>query len=768
MKTLFIFPPGWNPSSPYLALPILKSYIQNFTSASITIKDVNLEFFEYIFDEEYLRYCLNKITFDNLPEYKRNSILLFRDSISEIEYAKGVIRTEEYLNPSVKIHVDAILSNAIYIINAAWDGLKISFNGIDLKYDKCNSLDVYNACEDYGANPFIEFYYSNLIPFINKMGVEFLGLSVTGHSQLISSLTLCKMVKKYCPCVKHISLGGNYITRASEMICNCGYFNEGFFDSIMLYDGEISCKELTQALIDGSSLKEVHNIIYYENQRWLKTEFITNDIVNTCTPDFSDLPLNKYFAPATIYPIFTSRSCYNKCAFCTIPNATSGRYRALPLEDVTKNIKILKDKYNAQFITIVDETFDITRMVKFANALLSEHIKIYWYCETRFSPQISYETCELLYKSGCRQIQFGLESYNQRVLDKMGKHTKIEWIDNAIDNCFKAKIPVHLFFFTGFPTETFEEALNTYQYTSKKVADSQLKYNIVSSRGYGTFGLEIGSTVYLQPEKFGVTLINNSKENDLRLNLDYNVETGLSQKESEELVNSQNLREGFLKKNTLGVELPFVDFVPEIHMVIKAKDSHELFSKKVSYVLSDDSVLNALEKDKICIPNWISIVKSKTSLYFYNSHLNQVYVLPLIYVKGNICTGESVWYTTFFVEEKEMLMHLALLHHFSFIEIENIDKRDVILIENTILCKSNDLQQYYNNILDEWIIHNIISRDTVAVSKLSYKLLELFDEPLSFGDFIELLKKSGIELSKIKLFKLINYYLQHDIIYALD
>ena len=49
MKTLFIFPPGWNPSSPYLALPILKSYLQNTISADITIKDANLEFFEYIF-----------------------------------------------------------------------------------------------------------------------------------------------------------------------------------------------------------------------------------------------------------------------------------------------------------------------------------------------------------------------------------------------------------------------------------------------------------------------------------------------------------------------------------------------------------------------------------------------------------------------------------------------------------------------------------------------------------------------------------------------
>ncbi len=115
-----------------------------------------------------------------------------------------------------------------------------------------------------------------------------------------------------------------------------------------------------------------------------------------------------------------------------------------------------------------------------------------------------------------------------------------------------------------------------------------------------------------------------------------------------------------------------------------------------------------------------------------------------------------------------MLIHLTLLYHFSFIRIENADRKAVILNDNTILYKSTHLQQYYNNFLDEWVLHNIISKDTVAVSKLSFKLLELFNKPLSFGDFIKLLKKNNIELSHLRLVELIEYYLKHDIIYALN
>lgn len=767
MKSLLVFPPGWNPSSPYLALPVLKSYIQNTTDVEVDIRDINLEFFEFILDENYLRFCLEKIDFKNIPEYKRNSILLFEGSISEIEYAKKMIRSEEYLNSQVKTHVDAILSNAIYIINAAWEGLKISFNGIELKYDRCSSSNVFEACSDDTANPFIEFYSLKVIPLINEMKVEFLGLSVTGHSQLISSLTLCKMVKENCPCVKHISLGGNYITRVKDMICECGRFNEGFFDSIMLYDGEISCRELIQALAGKTSLKDVHNIVYYDGSNWVQTQFLMNDLLNMYAPDFSGFPLNRYLAPATIFPIYTSRSCYNKCAFCTIPNATTGHYREIPLEIVVKNIKTLKNKYSADFICIVDETFDISRMLKFAQALLAANIKIYWYCETRFSPKITYEACKVLYKSGCRQIQFGLESYNQRVLDKMEKHTRIEWIDSAINNCLRAKIPVHLFFFTGFPTETFEEAINTYQYTRRKLAESQLKYNMMSSRGYGTFGLEIGSTVQLHPENFGVILKRNSQNNDLRLNLDYDVEAGLSRKQSEALVKSQNLREGFSTKDTEEYELPFVDYIPAVHMVIKAKEAYELFSKNISYVLSKETLTRVLEKNKIYIPKWISVVRDKDSFLFYNNRLNQIYVLPEKYIKKDVCTNEFILYNKIFTNQKDLFIHLAVMHHFSFMEIENYDIKQINLEDETILCKAEDIRQYYNSTLREWIINNKISGDTVAVSKLSYKLLELFREPLTLADFIEILKRNDIRLSSEKLYALIKYYLQHDIIYAL-
>lgn len=43
-KTLLVFPPGWSPVGPYLALPVLKSYLQEVEQYKVDIVDLNVDF----------------------------------------------------------------------------------------------------------------------------------------------------------------------------------------------------------------------------------------------------------------------------------------------------------------------------------------------------------------------------------------------------------------------------------------------------------------------------------------------------------------------------------------------------------------------------------------------------------------------------------------------------------------------------------------------------------------------------------------------------
>lgn len=765
MKTLFVFAPGWNPCGPYLALPIIKSYLHNVYNIDVDIRDFNVDFFDYILSKKYLKKCINDFDFENASAKVRNTVQMFSYCVDMVENAKEQMRSYDYTIAETRKHVDAVISNAFYIINNSNPGLKISFNSIELKYNRNYSQSVFDACFDEQANPFIEFYKNNIIDFIYKENYECVGISLAGHTQLIPALTLCRLIKKSCPKVKHITLGGNYITRVAEKLCANPQL-ASLFDSLSLYDGEISCSELLYALEHDHLLSDVHNIMYRDGNAFKKTELKTNNIINFYTPDFDGFPVDKYFSPELILPIYTSRCCYNKCAFCTIPNATMGKYRVIPIKVVVENIKSLQSKYKTHFFSIVDETFDINRMIEFASELLKEKIDIYWYCETRITKDFSQDKCNLLYKSGCRLIQFGIESYNQRVLDKMNKNIDVTLIDKTIDECLSAGISVHMFFFTGFPTETYEEALRTYQFTEKKLSESEFKYGIISSRGYGTFGLEIGSTVWNENKDFGIVPLANSIYEDLKLDYDYVVSSGLTQQQSERLVSAQRLRDGKLTYSDMDFELPWMDLVPEAHMVINATlNRNHTKNKQCTLLLTIEYIKSHSQYKFYSIVKGVSLTYTTNKIIFYNSHLYRAFSIPRtmsVYVTKN-----QIDLTTCY--DENYIYYIILLEHFEFIksEFKDIPFIDFSQIENYNLKKSNELVAHFNSDLREWTLSNYITRSSITLNEFTYKLIDLFKVPIKIQDIYNILSKYDILYSKDKLYELIVQCIRHDIIYAL-
>jgi len=75
---------------------------------------------------------------------------------------------------------------------------------------------------------------------------------------------------------------------------------------------------------------------------------------------------------------------------------------------------------------------------------------------------INEELITIMRKSGCVQIDFGVESGNQRILDEIiGKKTNITQITEAFALAKKHKIRTLANFMLGFPTETYQELKDT-------------------------------------------------------------------------------------------------------------------------------------------------------------------------------------------------------------------------------------------------------------------------------------------------------------------
>jgi hypothetical protein len=111
----------------------------------------------------------------------------------------------------------------------------------------------------------------------------------------------------------------------------------------------------------------------------------------------------------------------------------------------------------------------------------------------------------MLYEGGCRVLQFGFESGNQRVLDLMRKGNKMDVVAEIFKNMKKAGLNACTSWFIGFPTETRSEALDTYRFIHEH------RDVICLSVYTGTFMIGGDTDVVLNPNRYGIHVTPNDR-----------------------------------------------------------------------------------------------------------------------------------------------------------------------------------------------------------------------------------------------------------------
>lgn len=488
-----IFPPGWTPTSPYLALPLLKGYAKQH-SIDMEIRDYNIEFYDWILKNDIInRYLLlakkesfdlnKKALLDNfeIDRYKNLfKILMYEDYLSEIEKWKEKFKNAKSAQSYSML--SKIILTAFDLVGL-YNDMKISLNSIDSKiYKLTNPHDLSTFVSN--DNLFLDFYKStNLLDGIRE---NVIGFSITSRSQLASGIVACKYIKENYPS-KTVYLGGNFITR----VFNGNFSDEiisplfDYIDFVNLYEGETFIDYLD--MVDD--LSEIPNLVMRRRGKIIRTKVVKINYCEYIVPDFDGFALNKYFTPELVLPLLSSKNCYSHCAFCTIPFSSSNRnYHQYSIDKIVSTMDILRDKYNTHYFMFNDEVFSIQRIIEMARYLKGNHRDYKWYCESRFDTPLTDAQAKEIYDGGCMHIQFGLESYNQRVIDKMNKKINVSNVDAIVETLLRNNVSVHLFAIFGFPTETLEEMNNTKKYLLDFMKKSHEKYHIENATiGYGTF-----------------------------------------------------------------------------------------------------------------------------------------------------------------------------------------------------------------------------------------------------------------------------------------
>lgn len=168
------------------------------------------------------------------------------------------------------------------------------------------------------------------------------------------------------------------------------------------------------------------------------------------------------------FPILSSRGCVFWCNYCPY-KAHYGKWRQRTPENIIKEIKYLKEKYNVKGLLFRDPlfTYDKDRAKKIAELIMQENLDIEWACETHFD-FLDKELIDTLFKSGLRSINVGIESSDQDILKKATrKSAATEKQNQIVSYCHKKGIRIAAFYILGLPDDTEQSILKTIDYAKK-------------------------------------------------------------------------------------------------------------------------------------------------------------------------------------------------------------------------------------------------------------------------------------------------------------
>lgn len=159
--------------------------------------------------------------------------------------------------------------------------------------------------------------------------------------------------------------------------------------------------------------------------------------------------------------------CRNNCFYCY--NLKKWwKYQIKNIQKIISELEIIKNTYNTNLINFNDDEINYSNsfLIDLSNKIIKNKLEIFW--TALIIPKDLDEKLLLnLYNSWCRQLRFWIESWSQRILDIIGKKTKLEEIENILKTCKEIWISTYASFIVDLPQETNQDIILTMNFIKK-------------------------------------------------------------------------------------------------------------------------------------------------------------------------------------------------------------------------------------------------------------------------------------------------------------
>ncbi len=278
---------------------------------------------------------------------------------------------------------------------------------------------------------------------------------------LPEALKIARRAKK---CGHITVLGGIHVTLIMGDILQYDDVDYGIYG-----DGEVPLVKLAEALNGNGSLVDVPRLMYRTGRsRKVNAPGADLHLDALPLPDYTMAGIKDIFC----YPIATSRGCSYKCSYCSVGNFPHGTWKKRSPENVVAELVLAKKLYKPKRWMVVDENFshDTARIEEMCKLVIKKKIGLPWtILEGVRADKVNRHLLTLLKKAGCRSVNYGIESADASVFNRVNKGEQFDVIERAIDLAHELDFTVLGYFILGLPGATFESDMKSFEYSKARL-----------------------------------------------------------------------------------------------------------------------------------------------------------------------------------------------------------------------------------------------------------------------------------------------------------
>jgi anaerobic magnesium-protoporphyrin IX monomethyl ester cyclase len=200
------------------------------------------------------------------------------------------------------------------------------------------------------------------------------------------------------------------------------------------------------------------------------------------------------------------RGCPYRCNFCNYPYLFDDtKFRTKSARRIADDWEVYAKELGVEYVTCLDSLFTMPRprLQELCRLLIERDVRLKWICYARADDLADEATVALMVEAGAHQVQIGIESGDQILLDNMDKACTVEANARALRNCRRHGLTSVVSLIVGFPGETPETLDRTYRFLAESPPDFYF---------LATFSTRIAGVPLLRPEnrrRFGLRAMDN-------------------------------------------------------------------------------------------------------------------------------------------------------------------------------------------------------------------------------------------------------------------